>query len=260
MSDSQRTKALLVLDPSEVRFLLRRDGLARLRQALLLRSAAHDGWTLILLRVPFLTPEAFTIAERILRAKDHQARLALHSLAVSWLEAEVEPVFQAARLPLSIERRGAPPTLSVGLWEQFLVELVQEFSHGLARALDGERFIQGPARIHLPMQVLAWRPPLHLPTGPRKADICLVSASLLMHAYHDPGNIPLREVPFTLLPPDDLTVIRLAVAANPRAAFLRLGRADELPPHLDALLPDGMATEGLDLFSPAPLSDPRSLS
>lgn len=244
---SSSAPAILVLDPLDVRALLQGDTRIRFHEALKVR--ASEGWTYVLAHAPFLTEEVSTIAKAIVQAPDHARRLALRPLVEGWLRREVKHVFEAIRQPVPPSTNPRLVTLSLSLWERFLLDLVREFIRALGRTLKIDVYLNHPARIRFPEGELAWESSAH--PGPFRGIpfVHLVAADLLCHAYANPDAAPIHQTSFTLLPPGDLSVIRLAVTAIPGAVCLRLNQGDELPPRLEALLPPGMTTEGLNLFS-----------
>lgn len=245
------SSAVLVLDPLETRSLLQRDGLARLSRALDARARANAHPPLarlsVLVRVPFVTAEAFDFIARIVRAQTCEERLALQPSADDWVKRELEPVFRAGGFAMP-RARPAPATLSAGFWERFLIDGVHAFLAGLASRLGAERFIHEPAclRFMPGRQEFVWSDVSRV-GRPDRAQVMLVAANVLTHGYPRPEDASPREPLHTLLPPDDLTVIRLALATDPTATLLRLGPGGELPPHLERLLPPGMPVEALDL-------------
>ncbi len=254
MPAPSQASAVLVLDPLDVRSLLVRDGLTALGQAIGARGRTHPGQTRlsILVRVPFLTDQAFAFISSIAQARTYAERLALQPGVDAWVKRELEPVFRAGGFALP-PRRLAPPTLSAALWERFLIDAVHAFLAGLAFRLGVERFVHEPACLRfLPgRQELVWIDVQRV--GRRgRAEVALVAANVLTHNYLRPEDASPREPLQTLLPPDDLTVIRLALATDPTATLLTLAPGGELPPHLEALLPAGMAIEAIDLRAVRP--------
>lgn len=248
------TSAVLVLDPLEIRSLLARDGLTALGRAIVARGRTHPSQTRlsILVRAPFLTDQAFAFIAAIAQARTYADRLALQPSVDEWVKRELDPVFRAGGFALP-SRRLAPPTLSAGLWERFLVDAVHTFLAGLAFRLGVERFVHEPACLRfLPgRQELVW---IDVQRGGRRdrAEVAVVAANVLTHNYLRPEDASPREPLQTLLPPGDLTVIRLALATDPTATLLTLAPGGELPPQLEALLPVGMPIEALDLSAVRP--------
>lgn len=206
----------------------------------------RDHPTLVLSYPPFLAGAAKLSAD-IRAAKTHAERIALRSACNRWFENEVAPHLRALGSRFVPSRLDYLPTASVAIFECFVWAIVGEYHDALSNQFKAKLLLRTPATVSLASGDLSWQP--YVPPKGTYPDRLLVSGVEVARANVPEARGHTSLPHWVLLPPQDLSVIPLALDAYPDAKVFYACRAGRLSDALDAILPPGRQADIVRLRS-----------